>query len=59
MQGTCHGCNVLHCLVRLTRRGIAPHIITANPLEDAAQAHRTLESRGMIGKVLLTPQRHQ
>ena len=35
---------------------IKPRIDGTFALEDAAQAHRTIESRGTIGKVLLLPQ---
>ena len=36
---------------------LKPRIDSTFALEDAAQAHRAIESRGTIGKVLLLPQR--
>jgi NADPH2:quinone reductase len=39
----------------LAERRIAPAITTRLPLEEAAQAHRMLESREAIGKILLKP----
>ncbi len=38
---------------------IKPHIDSTFALEDAAQAHRSIESRGTIGKILLLPQQRQ
>ncbi|MYZ48581.1 zinc-binding dehydrogenase, partial [Propylenella binzhouense] len=36
-------------------RGIRPLVDTVFPLEDAAEAHRRIESRAAIGKVVLVP----
>jgi NADPH2:quinone reductase len=43
----------------LASGAIKPHIDSTFALEDAAQAHRALESRGTIGKVLLLPQQRK
>jgi NADPH2:quinone reductase len=39
----------------LSEGALRPRIDSTFGLEDAAQAHRVLESRGTIGKVLLLP----
>jgi len=47
---------VLMALLELLREGkIRPHIHEIVPLEEAARAHRLLESGGVMGKVLLEP----
>jgi NADPH2:quinone reductase len=38
---------------------IKPHIDSTFVLEDAAKAHRAIESRGTIGKILLLPQQRK
>jgi len=38
---------------------LQPHIDSTFALEDAAKAHRAIEGRGTIGKVLLLPQQQQ
>ncbi|MGH6740816.1 MAG: zinc-binding dehydrogenase, partial [Bradyrhizobium sp.] len=49
------GDDILHWLKEGKLR---PRIDSRFALEDAAQAHRAIESRSTIGKVLLLPQQH-
>ena len=45
----------INAVIRVPQHG-GPECLT---LDEVAQAHRTLESRGTIGNVLLLPQRRK
>ena len=45
----------LDCVLDLVSRGLVkPHIQHVLPLEKAAEAHRLLEAKGILGKIVLT-----
>ena len=47
------------CCAGSREGALKPHIDSTFALEDAAQAHRAIESRGTIGKILLLPQQRK